>query len=74
MCILRDNWSRGHTEETEKLEPADLLLGAEALVICFIAEVPQMVQLKHVDNCDVDQLLGAEGFLQNQPLQKNKGV
>lgn len=52
------------------MEPADLLVGAEALVVCFVAKVPQMVQLKQVDNRDVDQLLGAEGFLPNQPLQK----
>lgn len=61
-------WKESHTEEAEELNPADLLIRAVAVLICLIAEVSEVVQFKQVYHCDVDQLLGAEGFLQNQPL------
>lgn len=56
------------TEKAEELNPADLLVRAEALVVRLVAEVPQVVELEQVNDCDVDQLLGAEGLLENQPL------
>lgn len=56
------------TEESEQLEPADLLLAAVALLAAVSRQVSEVVQLKQVDDGDVDQLLRAEGFLQDQPL------
>lgn len=56
------------TEEAEQLEPADLLLAAVALLAAVSRQVSEVVKLKQVDDGDVDQLLRAEGFLQDQPL------
>lgn len=61
----------GLTEEAEQLEPADLLLSAVALLTAVGRQVSEVVQLKQVDDGDVDQLLRAEGFLQDQPLHKH---
>lgn len=61
-------WYKGHTEEAKELDPADLLIRAVAVLVCLIAEVSEVVQFKQVYNRDVDQLLGAESFLKNQPL------
>lgn len=61
-------WYKGHTEEAKELDPADLLIWAVAVLIWLIAEVSEVVQFKQVYNRDVDQLLGAESFLKNQPL------
>lgn len=55
------------TEEAEQLEPAEVLLAA-VLLLAVCRQVPQMMKLKQVDDSDVDQLLSAEGFLQDQPL------
>lgn len=51
------------------MDPADLLVRAVAVLICLIAEVSEVVQFKQVYHCDMDQLLGAESFLENQPLR-----
>lgn len=56
------------TEESEQLEPADLLLATAALLAAVARQISKVVQLEQVDDGDVDQLLGTEGFLQNQPL------
>lgn len=56
------------TEESEQLEPADLLLAAVALFAAVSRQVSEVVQLEQVDDGNVDQLLRAEGFLQDQPL------
>lgn len=56
----------GLTEEAEQLEPAGLLLAAEAALVP--RQVSEVVQLEQVDDADVDELLRAEGFLQDQPL------
>lgn len=56
------------TEEAEQLEPAEVLLAAVLLLLAVCRQVPQMMKLKQVDDSDVDQLLSAEGFLQDQPL------
>lgn len=56
------------TEESEQLEPADLLLAAVALLAAVSCQVSEVVQLEQVDDGDVDELLRAEGFLQDQPL------
>ncbi len=61
VCVLL-------TEECEQLEPADLLLAAVALLTAVSCQVSEVVQLKQVDDSDVDQLLRAEGFLQDEPL------
>lgn len=61
-------WYKGLTEEAKELDPADLLIRAVAVLVCLIAEVSEVVQFKQVYNRDVDQLLGAESFLKNQPL------
>lgn len=65
MCFL--------TEEAQQLEPADVLLIAAVLVLVllvgFCRQVPEMMKLKQVDDSDVDQLLSAEGSLQDQPLR-----
>lgn len=53
------------TEESEQLEPADLLLAAVALLTAVGCQVSEVVQLKQVYDSDVDQLLRAEGFLQD---------
>lgn len=71
-------WSgRLLTEEAEQLEPAELLLVALVLVLVLVGtvcrQVPEMMKLKQVDDSDVDQLLSAEGFLQDQPLQRGQG-
>lgn len=50
------------------MDPADLLVRAVAVLIRLIAEVSEVMQFKQVYYRDVDQLLGAEGFLKNQPL------
>lgn len=60
------------TEESEQLEPADLLLAAVVLLTAVSRQVSEVVELKQVDDSDVDQLLRAEGFLQDQTLQTNK--
>lgn len=60
MCVL--------TEEAQQLQPAEVLLAAALLLRAALRQVPQVVQLKQVDDGDVDQLLGAEGLLQDQPL------
>lgn len=52
------------TEQSEELRPAGLVLVAAAL----LAVGRQVMQLEQVDDGDVDQLLGAEGLLQDQPL------
>lgn len=57
------------TEESQQLEPADLLLAAVALIAAAVsAQVSEVVKLEQVDDGDVDELLRAEGFLQDQPL------
>ena len=59
------------TEEAEQLEPAEVPL-ATALLLLLVAlcrQVPEMMKLKQVDDGDVDQLLSAEGFLEDQPLR-----
>lgn len=56
------------TEESEQLEPADLLITAVALLAAVACQVSEVVELKQVDDSDVDQLLRTEGFLQDQPL------
>lgn len=56
------------TEEAQQLEPADLLLAAEVRLSAIGRQLLQVVELEQVDDGDVDQLLRAEGFLQNQPL------
>ena len=58
------------TEEAQELEPTDLLIWAEARLVRLVSEVPQVVELKQVNHRDVDQLLGAERFLENQSLQR----
>lgn len=59
------------TKEAEELDPADLFIRAVALLIRLVAEVPKVVQFKEVYHRDVHQLLGAEGFLENQSLLGN---
>lgn len=59
------------TEESEQLEPTDLLLAAVALLAAVSRQVSEVVELKQVDDCDVNQLLRAEGFLQDQPLHSH---
>lgn len=59
------------TEESKKLAPADLLLAAEVLLIAVSRQVSEVMKLKQVDDSDVDQLLRAEGFLQDQLLHTN---
>lgn len=64
------------TKESQQLEPADLLVAAVAALPPPTAataagvhgQVSEVVELKQVDDGDVDELLGAEGLLQNQPL------
>lgn len=56
------------TEKAEQLDPDDLFVRAEALVVVLIAEVSEVVQLEQVNDCYVDKLLGTEGFLENQSL------
>lgn len=55
------------TEEAEQLNPAGLLLAAVVLVLmeAVATQVPQVMKLKQVDDREVDQLLGAEGLLQD---------
>ena len=56
------------TKQAQELGPAGELVRAVGLLGALQTQVPQVVQVKQVDDRQVDQLLGAEGFLQNQPL------
>lgn len=68
MSIKRRLKNVALTEKAEKLDPTELFIRAEALVVSLIAEVSEVVQLEQVNNGYVDELLRAEGFLENQPL------
>lgn len=58
------------TEKSQQLRPAGLVLDAADLLVVS----RQVMKLEQVDDGDVDQLLGAEGLLQNQPLHAHASI